>query len=238
MSVKMVLFDLDGTLLPMDQDLFIETYLARLAQTMVPYGYEPKELLKVIYGGTYAMLKNDGSRTNQEAFWQTFTAHYGQQTRTDEAKFEEYYRTVFQDVRHICGYTPQAAQLLALIKSLGLRFALATNPLFPPIATESRIRWAGLEPADFELITTYDNSSYCKPTAPYYLEVCRQLGVTPEECLMVGNDTGDDMSARNLGMQVFLLTDCLINGAEVDINQYPHGGFPELMDYIRNLVSE
>lgn len=238
MSVKMVLFDLDATLLPMDQDLYIKTYLTEMAKFMAPYGYDIKEFMDVMYKGTGAMIYNDGSRTNEEAFWQVFTGHYGPESRSAEEKLEVYYQTVFQDVRHVCGYTPQAAQVLALVKSLGLRVALATNPLFPSIATESRIRWAGLQPEDFELITTYDNSHYSKLTTDYYVEVCRKLGVTPEECLMVGNDTGDDMSARNLGMQVFLLTDCLINGAEVDINQYPHGSFPELMDYIRNLVSE
>lgn len=49
---------------------------------------------------------------------------------------------------------------------------------------------------------------------------------------MVGNDVSDDMVARDLGMQVFLLTDCLINKNEVDISQFPHGSFEELMAFI------
>ena len=44
------------------------------------------------------------------------------------------------------------------VKELGLRAVLATNPIFPAVATRSRIRWAGLEPEDFELCTTYENS--------------------------------------------------------------------------------
>jgi len=52
---------------------------------------------------------------------------------------------------------------------------------------------------------------------------------------MVGNDVGDDMVTRELGMNVFLLTDCLINKKDVDINQYPHGGFAELIEYINTL---
>jgi len=32
---------------------------------------------------------------------------------------------------------------------MGFRVALATNPIFPAIATEKRIRWAGLTPEDF-----------------------------------------------------------------------------------------
>ena len=113
--------------------------------------------------------------------------------------------------------------------------ALATNPIFPAVATESRIRWAGLQPEDFELYTTYENSRYCKPNLNYYRDIVEQLDLTPEECLMVGNDVAEDMVVRELGMNVFLLTDCLINSAQKDISVYPNGGFPELLALIRSL---
>ena len=48
MPIKAVLFDLDGTLLPMDQDEFITTYFNRISEHMAPYGYEPKELISAI----------------------------------------------------------------------------------------------------------------------------------------------------------------------------------------------
>ena len=52
---------------------------------------------------------------------------------------------------------------------------------------------------------------------------------------MVGNDMSEDMIARELGMEVFLLTDCIINKKDEDISAYPHGGYPELLEYIRAL---
>ena len=52
---------------------------------------------------------------------------------------------------------------------------------------------------------------------------------------MVGNDVSDDMVARELGMKVFLLTDCLINKEDADISEYPNGSFEELIDYIGNI---
>ena len=52
---------------------------------------------------------------------------------------------------------------------------------------------------------------------------------------MVGNDADEDMVAEEVGMQVFLLTPCLINRHGKDISQWPNGGFGELMDYIRSL---
>ena len=118
---------------------------------------------------------------------------------------------------------------------MGYRVALATNPLFPAIATQTRARWAGLNPEDFALITTYEASRHCKPNPAYYQDVLDALGATAKECVMVGNDVGEDMVAAKLGMQVFLLTDCLINKAGADIDQYPHGSFPELMGFIRGL---
>ena len=119
---------------------------------------------------------------------------------------------------------------------MGLRLILATNPIFPQTAIESRIRWAGLEPSDFVWITTYENSRYCKPNPEYYNEILSKLNLQPEECLMVGNDVTEDMVARKVGMNVFLLTDCLINKERQDINQYPRGSYMQLLNHIENLI--
>lgn len=48
MKITTVLFDLDGTLLPMDQDVFIKDYFGRLARKLAPYGYEPKKLIEAV----------------------------------------------------------------------------------------------------------------------------------------------------------------------------------------------
>ena len=115
---------------------------------------------------------------------------------------------------------------------------LATNPLFPVVATESRIRWAGLKKEDFELVTTYENSRHCKPNPDYYKDIMEEIKVRPQECLMVGNDVKEDMIAESLGMKVFLLTDCLINKEEKDISVYPNGDFNELLAYVDTLTEE
>ena len=130
----------------------------------------------------------------------------------------------------MCGYHPKAAETVRALKEKGFRVALATNPIFPQIATAQRIRWTGLTPEDFELFTTYENSHFCKPNLSYYEEVLERLGVTPQECLMVGNDVSEDMIAEKLGMKVFLLTDCLINKEDKDISVYPSGSFEQLLE--------
>ena len=235
MSIKAILFDLDGTLLPMNQEKFLKAYIGGLAKAAEPHGYEPMTITSSILAGTTAMLKNDGEKTNEAVFWDALAKIYGEAVLEDIHIFDEFYQTDFQKIKDVCGFAPQAAIVVSKIKEKGLRVALATNPLFPTIATESRIRWAGLDPNDFEMFTTYETSKYSKPNLNYYKEVLSELELEPEECLMVGNDVADDMAVTNLGMNVFLLTDCLINTKNEDISRYPHGGFDELMSYIENL---
>ncbi|MBQ9833225.1 MAG: HAD family hydrolase [Clostridia bacterium] len=232
MSITTILFDLDGTLLPMDQDVFVKAYFNGLAQKLAPRGYEPKQLIDAIWAGTAAMVKNTGGETNEKVFWRVFSGIFGEKAINDEPYFDEFYRTDFQKVQSVCGFEPQAATVVRSIKQAGYRVALATNPIFPAIATESRMRWAGLSPDDFELYTTYENIGYCKPNLDYYKEIINRLGVKAQECLMVGNDVGEDMVARETGMNVFLLTDYLINKKAADISAYPHGGFAQLSEFI------
>ena len=234
--IKTIFFDLDGTLLPMDQDCFIQAYMSGLAGKMAQHGYDPKHLVQSVWKGTAAMTVNDGLRGNEEVFWDTFCQAYGKDARCDEPIFLSFYQNEFQQVRHACGYAPQAAQLIRELNDMEFTLVLATNPLFPAIATHSRVHWAGLSPEDFSLITTYENSRFCKPNPDYYREILGKLGLSPEECLMVGNDVSEDMVAQQLGMQVFLLTDCLINKNNADISQFPHGSFPELMNFIRRIA--
>ena len=233
MKLTTVLFDLDGTLLPMDMDAFIKLYFGLMAKKLMPLGYPKEDLIRAIWGGTEAMVRNDGSRSNEQVFWDFFTGVFGEKALADMPAFDDYYRNEFQGAKAACGYTELAKTAVEACKALGLRVVLATNPLFPAVATHSRIRWAGLEPEDFELVTTYENSASCKPNLLYYKEVMGKLGVVPEECLMVGNDVAEDMVARHLGLRVFLLTPCLLNKHGEDIDQFPHGDFPELLRYLR-----
>ncbi|MGN1051872.1 MAG: HAD family hydrolase [Candidatus Scatosoma sp.] len=230
--IKLVLFDLDGTLLPMDQDVFIKAYFGELAKKLALRGYQAKDLISAVLSGTAAMVNNDGTKTNEAVFWDKFTEIYGEQARADEPYFEEFYRRDFDNLQSCCGYNPKAKEIVERLKSAGLRVALATNPVFPAAATEKRMGWAGFSPDDFEWYTTYENSRYCKPAIEYYRDIANRSGVRAEECLMVGNDVSEDMAAEKIGMKVFLLTDCLINRDNRDVSVYPNGDFDVLLRFI------
>lgn len=235
MAITTVLFDLDGTLLPMDLDTFIKAYFGAIAKRMVPYGYEPKKLIDAVWQGTGAMVRNDGRQTNEAVFWEAVSQIYGKSILADQRLFDEFYITQFGKLQSVCGYDPMASKIVHLLKQKGYRVVLATNPIFPALATQWRIRWAGLQPEDFALYTTYENSCYCKPNLDYYRSILQKLDIPPEECLMVGNDVREDMVAQKLGMDVFLLTDCLINPNSENIAHYSRGGFAELLHLVEAL---
>lgn len=231
--LKAVFFDLDGTLLPLDQDLFVENYFILLAKKFASFGYEPNTLIKAMLHATEAMIKNTGSQTNEVVFWNDYTKSFGAQARSHETLFTDFYKKEFQKIKDICGFNYKAAKTVKDLKESGVRVVLATNPIFPAIATESRIRWAGLEPEDFEFYTSYENIGYSKPNLAYYRELLNRVGLSPHECVMVGNDVDEDMVADQLGIKVFLMTENLINQKNVDIDEFPHGDFDELRKFLR-----
>lgn len=230
-----ILFDLDGTLLPLDQERFTRAYFKLLEKKFAGQGYDAERMVEAVCQGTVAMLENDGSRSNEEAFWQTFARRSEAPLSALRALFEDFYARDFSALQGLCGFTAQAAETVRMLRRRGYRPVLATNPLFPAQAIEARMRWAGLEPADFELYTTYENIGFSKPNSAYYREILRRLDVRPEEGLMVGNDTVDDMAAREIGLRVFLLSDCLIKRGPADCSACPQGSFPQLRAYIAAL---
>ena len=237
--LKAVLFDLDGTLLPMDQNTFMKDYFGRLMRRLAPLGYTPEVFLAAMHAGIAAMTVNDGSRTGEEAYWEAYSAVSHTDLARELPVLDVFYNTEFDEVAAVCGHNPKAAELVHSLKAKGIRVILATNPLFPRIATQKRIRWAGLQPEDFEFYTTFEDIGYCKPNPAYYKEVLRRAGLNAADCLMVGNDVAEDMMAgAAAGLRGFLLTDCLINTPGADIEQYPHGSFEELNTYIDSLLGE
>ncbi len=233
--IKAVLFDLDGTLLPMNQEAFAKAYMSGLAGSGAQHGYDAGELARTVWAGTGAMIKNDGKMTNEEVFWSVFAAKYGEGALADKVIFDRFYENGFDSISTTCGYDPYSRECIDRVKEMGYKIVLATNPIFPAVATRARMRWAGLDADAFEFYTTYENSRYCKPNLEYYKCIAEALGVAYNECLMVGNDVGEDMIAEELGMNTFLITPCLINNSGKDISLYKNGRLEDFVEYLRSL---
>ena len=235
-KITTILFDLDGTLIRMDQDEFIRLYFVSILDKIGRLGYDTALVHKALEGAVVATLKNDGAISNEDRFWRVFDEISDGLSLAVRSEIDSYYENEFSSViEKTCGAYSRVGEVLAAVKKKGLRSILATNPIFPMVATHARIRLGGMSPEDFEYITAYENSSYCKPNPAYFTELLAKLGISPEECVMIGNDTRDDFSALVLGIPVFVLTECLINKNGVNLNDYPHGGLDELVAFIDNL---
>ncbi len=230
---KNFLFDLDGTLLPMNMDNFIKLYMASLCKRMIPVLKIPSDtLINAVWKGMSAMYKNDNTLSNKDVFWNTAEQVCGMDLRRYSEEFDDYYLTEFTSVKQATGFNPYAKRCVNLIKAHGGRLIVATNPIFPEIATLRRLSWAGLLGTDFELITCYENSGYCKPNLKYYSMICDKCGIKPEESIMIGNDVDEDMCSAALGFDTYLITDCIINRKDRDYSMYKNGSFEDFYNFL------
>ena len=234
---KALLFDLDGTLLPMDREEFVRAYLPGISAAGRSLG-DPKMIADSILKGSYAMVKStDPFRTMEQVFWEAFERLSGITRRSSEAIFDGYYRSdAFDSLQAITPAEPLAPAIVAAAKATGRRLILATSPLFPRIAVEKRIVWAGLNPADFEHITTYETYHAAKPHRQYYEELLRNAGLAAHECVMVGNDAREDLPApAEMGMETFLLLDHAIIPEGLEYRCDHQGRYADLLEFIRGM---
>ena len=232
MKYQAILFDLDGTLLPMNYDEFTKGYFRLLAGMAAGYGYQKEALVPALWKGVAAMVQNDGSCLNYDVFWKVFSEILGSEICDYIPVFDKFYENEFKEAVAFTGPNPLAKEAVALAKAKAECVVLATNPLFPPAGVKTRLGWVGLSPEDFVHVTHYENSSYCKPNPEYYREILKKLGLDPAKCLMIGNDVQEDVeAAKTAGMEVFLVTDCLINRGQTP--ECPQGSFEELIAFLK-----
>lgn len=222
--LKTILFDLDGTLLPIDTDRFVAGYLKALS-AHAGHLVTACNLAEQVMLSTYAMIKDTSpERTNAQVFAADFFPKVGR--REDELMpvFEEFYLTKFPALRSTCPGLPGIGkEVVQTALDQGYEIALATNPLFPREAIEERMRWVGIFDMPWRLVTTYEEMHACKPQPAYYREVLEKLDRAPEECLMVGNDFEEDGVAAKLGIPTYFVTDHLIKRSEVPLPEEASG---------------
>ena len=230
-----LLFDIDGTLLPMVQDEFANSYFMQLSKKFRGTGVDADKLLKTIEKGLMGMVLNNGRNTNEEVFWQIFEREMKMKKVDIIDRFDEFYLNEFNEIITSTSPTGVAKEIIDIAKKKGLRLFLATNPLFPRQATLNRIRWAGLNPEDFLDITTYENSHFCKPNVKYFQEIIRRNDIDLDSALMIGNDVNEDLSISSLGVKTFLVTDCLENKHELELTSDFQGTLKDLKTFIIEL---
>lgn len=232
-----VLFDLDGTLLSMNMDRFMELYFYHMGKYFEDI-IDTKLLAKGLWASTEAMVKSLDERTNEQVFLEDFAGRIDGSIDLYKERFENFYDTEFLKVKEAVLDNSIIQSSVKLLKEKGYEMVIATNPLFPQKAIYHRIRWAGFEPEDFKYITFYEQNHYCKPQVKYYEEVLDAINKAPQDCLMVGNDVVEDMIAAKLGIKTFLIEDNILNEDKISCFNINHrGDYKAFQCFVKDLPS-
>lgn len=234
--IRTILFDLDGTLLPMDQDDFLRHYFARVAQALAPY-IPPDRVAAQILAAVEAMLRStDPALTCQDVFWADFSRRTGYERPALEPVFERFYAEAFPGLRAVLpGDLSAARRVLDAVLAQGYEIALCTQPVFPRQAIMARLDWIGVRDYPWRLITVLEEMHACKPHPAYYREVLDRIGRAPGQCLMVGNDVEEDGAAAALGIPTYFVTDHLIQRGAGPLPG-PGGSLTQLPAYVNGLA--
>ena len=232
-----VFFDLDGTLLPMEGEVFIKRYFEVLPQFLAAEGFEgPRPIVAAVNEGTKAMFKPH-EELNADAFWHVFEKTCGLSRAVFEPVMERFYASdLYNSIGRDVERFEDGLAALRILREKGYPLYLTTLPVFPQQAVEARLAWSGIEPERFGFITTYDECRAVKPSLDYYRQCIERAGIDdPSQVLMVGNNTSDDLAILDLGCDAYLVTDFMINDNGYDLARVKHGTFKEFCAFAREL---
>ena len=229
--MKAAFFDLDGTLLPMDEKKFVNGYFGLLIKRLISKGFpiEKDSFVKAIWYGTDAMRKNDGSKTCAQAYWDAFMTAYPT-LKKEEIKpaFEEFYGTDFKLSDQFCDEPHKNLQgIIDAVRKKVDYIVLAGNPMFPTCGMITRLEIAGVKPESFDLIPDYEDMHYAKPNKLYLQELMDKFNLNPEDVIYFGNSEKEDgRPAKELGIK-FYLTGNIVKEEGSD-NSFPSIDFQDI----------
>ena len=98
-KIEAVLFDLDGTLIFLEQSEFLAEYFKSISAYTANKGYDAKAFMEALRVSTGLMFANDGSRDNKSLFWDKFFVYYGKYDESLIKDSDDFYISDFKDLR-------------------------------------------------------------------------------------------------------------------------------------------
>lgn len=233
--MKAVLFDLDGTLLPMDSELFMKIYAKEVTKAF--HGFEEAEMIfPQIMKSIGEVVKDREETTNFEKFFMNFEKVMPKSREEYLKVFDVFYETGFLNVKEATYTSEHIIEAVHILKDKGYQLIIATNPIFPMAANRHRIDWAGLNIDDFDHVTSFEKNKHCKPSVDFYREVLDEVGLEGHEVLMVGNDVQEDLAIQSLGAKTFLIENHMINRKPNEPVPSDHQGtYEDFLEYVKAL---
>lgn len=181
MAVKAVIFDLDGTLLNTYEDLANAVNFA-----LKENGFPAHDAEKYKYfcgNGTDVMITRalpENARDEKtlakvrELYFEYYNAHSGECTRPYDG----------------------IPEMLKSLKTNGIKLAVVSNKI--DFMTQSVVKEYFGDIFDF--VTGQRDGIIPKPDPSMIFKVMREFGVTPEECIFVGDTGVDALTGKNAGI--------------------------------------
>lgn len=211
-----ILFDLDGTLIPMNHDEFVAEMFSTINTKFEKMGKPNNYITNTFLLSIKNMYNNNGNTLNKNLFWDTFKNAFPKDYEVIKNALLNYYENEFKLVKNVVKQKANHSELINFCKQNFDYVILATNPFFPETAVQTRLKWMALSVNDFDYVTTFDNSHYAKPNVNYYKEILNKFSLQPQNCIMVGNDELEDyIAASSIGIKTILAGDFVISRNEM-----------------------
>ena len=228
-----LLLDLDDTLLNTNMEAFVPAYFQALAKELSTH-VAPTAMLPALMAGTNAMnVSDDFSRTLEQVFNAEFYPRMDISPDALRPPLENFYDHIFPLLGSVTTQKPEAREFVRWALAKGYRIAIATDPLFPLKATHSRLRWAGFDPEQFEIVSSFEHFHFSKTHPAYYAEILGRLGWPEGPVLMVGNDIERDIKpSKMLGLATFYVENESASPSGPEAG--PHGNLVDLRRWLES----
>lgn len=192
--LRAVFFDFDDTLQdrPVAFRRYARFFLHKYRPELSPEDYAP--LVETM------LTLNRGGYVDYPTFFTDMPKAVGVANPPPSAVLFAEYQRIFPNFVELF---PDAADTLRAVKARGLKVGILTNG--PAVQQHRKIDVSGLRPLT-DLVMVSGEEDVAKPDGEFFRRAAARLGLSPSQCLMVGDHPVNDIEgARSVGMRAVFM---------------------------------